>query len=52
LTQCLSAGRMAYLGTVAQWISFIRYLAIERNAAWVRYDLEHKAAWDTSGFFR
>jgi hypothetical protein len=34
---------LAHLGTVEQWMSFIQYLAIERNAAWVRYDLEHKA---------
>jgi hypothetical protein len=44
--------KLAYLGTVEQWMSFIQYLAIERNAAWVRYDLEHKTAWDASGFFR
>ena len=43
---------LSYLGTVEQWMSFIKYLAIERNAAWVRYEMEHQAAWDASGFFR
>jgi hypothetical protein len=33
-------------------MSFVKYLVIERNAAWVRHDMERQAAWDASGFFR
>ena len=43
---------VAHIGTVEQWMSFVKYLVIERNAAWVRHDMERQAAWDASGFFR
>jgi hypothetical protein len=55
LSECMDTNPdalLAHLGTVEQWMSFIQYLAIECNAVWVRYDLEHKAAWDASGLFR
>ena len=43
---------VAHNGTMAQWKSFLKYLIIEREAAWVRHELERQAAWDASGFFR
>jgi hypothetical protein len=43
---------VAHNGTVEQWKSFLKYLIIEREAAWVRHELERQAAWDASGFFR
>ena len=43
---------VAHNGTVEQWKSFLKFLVIEREAAWVRHELERQAAWDASGFFR
>ena len=43
---------VAHNGTVEQWKSFLKFLVIEREAAWVRHELERQAAWDVSGFFR
>jgi hypothetical protein len=43
---------LAHCGTMEQWKSFLKYLIIERDAAWVRHEMERQAAWDASGFFR